>query len=38
MIARGVYYILVWGIICSGLTFILAAAFFGFPSDEKDGK
>jgi hypothetical protein len=37
-IAHAAMYGLAWFIISAGFTFILAAAFFGFPSDEEDEK
>jgi len=37
-VVQAVYYLLIWTVLGAGLAFVLAAAFFGFPSDEEDGK
>ena len=37
-IAQAVMYCLSWLVISAGCTFILAAAFFGYPSDEEGEK
>ena len=34
-IIQSLYYLLVWFVLGAGLTFVLAAAFFGYP-EEKD--
>lgn len=38
LVAEMVMYGLAWLIIGAGMTFVFAAAFFGFPSDEEDEK
>ena len=37
-LATGVYYLLGWAVLSAGLTFIIAAAFFGYPSNEEGKK
>ena len=37
-LANGVYYLLGWAVLSAGLTFIIAAAFFGYASNEEGKK